>query len=59
MQEMGTIDAAGLYTMNAAGEDRAPREAQIRQVQFAEDGTYEFVVVEDFFELPDTRPPAP
>lgn len=58
MQDMGTIDAGGMATMNAAGEDRAPNMAQIRQVQFNEDGTAEFVVVEDFFELPDTRPPA-
>ena len=47
-----------MATMNAAGEDRAPNMAQIRQVQFGDDGTAEFVVVEDFFELPDTRPPA-
>ena len=59
MQDMGTIDAGGLFTMNAAGEDRAPREAQIRQAQLNDDGAIEFVVVEDFFELPDTRPPAP
>lgn len=59
MQDMGTIDAGGMATMNAAGEDRAPREAQIRQVQINADGVPEFVVVQDFFELPDTRPPAP
>lgn len=59
MQDMGTIDAGGMATMNAEGEDRAPREAQIRQAQLNEDGAIEFVVVEDFFELPDTRPPAP
>ncbi len=59
MQDMGTIDAAGMATMNAEGEDRAPREAQIRQAQLNDDGAIEFVVVEDFFELPDTRPPAP
>ena len=58
MQDMGTIDAGGMATMNAAGEDRAPRMAQIRQVQFDENGVGEFVVVQDFFELPDTRPPA-
>ena len=58
MQDMGTIDAGGMATMNAAGEDRAPNMAQIRQVQFGDDGTAEFVVIEDFFELPDTRPPA-
>ena len=45
-------------TWQAGGEDRAPNMAQIRQVQFNEDGTYEFVVIEDFFELPDTRPAA-
>ena len=58
MQDMGTIDAGGMATMNAGGEDRAPREAQIRQVQVGEDGTIEFVAIEDFFELPDTRPAA-
>jgi ABC-type branched-subunit amino acid transport system substrate-binding protein len=59
MQTLGTIDAGGIYTYNATGQDRAPREAQIRQVQVSEDGTAEFVVIEDFFELPDTRPDAP
>ena len=58
MQDMGTIDVGGMATWQAGGEDRAPNMAQIRQVQFNEDGTYEFVVIEDFFELPDTRPPA-
>ena len=58
MQDMGTIDVGGMATWRAGGEDRAPNMAQIRQVQFAEDGTYEFVVIEDFFELPDTRPAA-
>ena len=52
------IDVGGMATWQAGGEDRAPNMAQIRQVQFNEDGTYEFVVIEDFFELPDTRPPA-
>jgi branched-chain amino acid transport system substrate-binding protein len=59
MQDMETIDSGGLFTMNAAGEDRAPRMAQVRQAQVNDDGAIEFVVVEDFFELPDTRPPAP
>jgi branched-chain amino acid transport system substrate-binding protein len=58
MQDLGTMDAAGLFYLNAEGEDRAPRMAQIRQVQFT-DGVPEFVVIEDFFELPDTRPPEP
>ncbi|HNS40577.1 MAG TPA: hypothetical protein PKJ56_10090, partial [Promineifilum sp.] len=51
--------AGHMATMNAKGEDRAPREAQIRQAQVNADGQIEFVVVQDFFELPDTRPPAP
>ncbi len=58
MQALGTVDAGGIYTYNANGQDRAPRTAQIRQVQVT-DGVADFVVVEDFFELPDTRPPAP
>lgn len=58
MQDLGTIDSAGMAVMRADGENRAPNEAQIRQAQLTEDGTIEFVVVEDFFELPDTRPPA-
>lgn len=56
-QDLGTVSAAGLFDLTAAGEDRAPRMAQIRQVQIV-DGQPEFVVVQDFFELPDTRPPA-
>jgi branched-chain amino acid transport system substrate-binding protein len=58
MKDLGTVSAGGLYTFNVVGEDRAPREAQIRQAQLV-DGKIDFVVVEDFFELPDTRPPAP
>ena len=59
MQDMGTIDVGGMATWSAGGEDRSPREAQIRQAQLNDDGAIEFVVVEDFMELPDTRPPAP
>ncbi len=59
MQDMGTIDVGGMATWQAGGEDRSPRMAQIRQAQMNDDGAIEFVVVEDFFELPDTRPPAP
>jgi len=58
MQDMGTIDVGGMATWRAGGEDRAPNMAQIRQVQINADGVPEFVVVQDFFELPDTRPPA-
>ncbi len=54
-QDLGTVDALGIYTFDVRGENRAPSRAQIRQVQLV-DGKIEFVVVEDFFELPDTRP---
>jgi branched-chain amino acid transport system substrate-binding protein len=56
-QDLGTVPALGIFTYDVRGETRSPREAQIRQVQLV-DGGVEFVVVEDFFELPDTRPPA-
>jgi branched-chain amino acid transport system substrate-binding protein len=56
-QDMGTVSALGLFTYDVRGETRAPRTAQIRQAVF--DGTsVEFVVVQDFTELPDMRPPA-
>ena len=58
MQDMGTIDVGGMAEWRADGENRAPNMAQIRQAQLNADGAIEFVVVEDFFELPDTRPPA-
>lgn len=59
MQDMGTIDVGGMAEWSAGGEDRSPRMAQVRQAQLNDDGAIEFVVIEDFFELPDTRPPAP
>ncbi len=56
-QELGTVSALGIFTYDVRGETRAPRMAQIRQAVF--DGTaIDFVVVQDFFELPDMRPPA-
>ena len=58
MQDMGTIDVGGMATWEAGGEDRSPNMAQIRQAQLNGDAI-EFVVIEDFFELPDTRPAAP
>ena len=56
MQQMGTISAAGVLEMNADGSNRAPSKAQIRQAQMMEDGSVDFVVVQDFVTLPDTRP---
>jgi ABC-type branched-subunit amino acid transport system substrate-binding protein len=55
MKDLGTISASGLFDLNVVDSDRAPRMAQIRQAQFI-DGDIDFVVIEDFFELPDTRP---
>lgn len=59
MKELGTVSAAGIYEFDVQGENRAPSMAQIRQAQLNDEGRIEFVVVEDFFQLPDTRPPAP
>jgi len=57
-QDLGQVSALGVFTYDVVGENRSPRESQIRQVQMV-DGKIDFVVVQDFFELPDTRPPAP
>jgi len=56
-QDLGTVSALGIFTFDVRGENRAPSEAQISQVQMVGD-QIDFVVIEDFFELPDTRPPA-
>jgi branched-chain amino acid transport system substrate-binding protein len=55
--EMGTVSALGVFEYDVRGETRSPRKAQIRQAQLV-DGKIDFIVVEDFFELPDTKPPA-
>ena len=56
MQQMGTISAAGVFEMNVEGSNRAPNKAQVRQARILEDGSINFVVVQDFVTLPDTRP---
>ncbi len=56
MQQMGTVSAAGVFEMNVEGSNRAPNKAQIRQARILEDGSIDFVVVQDFVTLPDTRP---
>ena len=56
MQQMGTISAGGVFEMNVEGSNRAPSRAQIRQAQMMADGSIDFVVVQDFTTLPDTRP---
>ncbi len=58
MQQMGRISAAGVFEMNVEGSNRAPNRAQIRQAQMMADGSIDFVVVQDFTALPDTRPAA-
>ncbi|MCY4413341.1 MAG: ABC transporter substrate-binding protein [Caldilineaceae bacterium] len=56
MQQMGIVSSAGVFEMNVEGSNRAPGRAQIRQAQMMEDGSVDFVVVQDFVTLPDTRP---
>lgn len=57
MQEMGTVSGPGSpFLIDVQGSNRAPNMAQIFQAQATAEGTIEFVVVEDFFELPDMRP---
>ena len=58
MQQMGTVSAGGLLELNVEGSNRATNKAQIRQAQMMEDGSVDFVVVQDFMALPDTRPSA-
>jgi len=55
-QDLGLVSALGIYNMDVRGENRAPNMAQIRQVQLVDD-EIQFVVIQDFTELPDTRPP--
>jgi branched-chain amino acid transport system substrate-binding protein len=58
MKDIGLVSANGLYTLDVRDQNRAPSSSQIRQAQLNDEGQIEFVIVEDFFELPDTRPPA-
>lgn len=55
-KDMGLVDALGIFTFDVRDGTRAPRSAQIRQAQANAEGGVDFVVVQDFFELPDTRP---
>lgn len=58
MQQMGTVSSAGVFEINVEGSNRATNKAQIRQAQIMEDGSVDFVVVQDFTTLPDMRPAA-
>jgi len=55
LKELGTVSAGGLFDLDVTNGNRAPQQSQIRQVQATDNGL-EFVVVQDFFQLPDTRP---
>ncbi|MFQ5944204.1 MAG: ABC transporter substrate-binding protein [Anaerolineales bacterium] len=56
MKARGLVSGpAAPYLFDVRDGNRAPNQVQIRQAQAGADGV-EFVVVEDFFELPDTRP---
>lgn len=57
MKELGTVDNLGVWEYDVRDGSRAPHVAQIRQFQFV-GGKVEFVMVKDFFELPDLRPSA-
>lgn len=57
MKDLGTVSALDIFTYDVRGETRAPRVSQIRQVQLV-DGELQFIIVQDFFELPDMKPPA-
>lgn len=56
MEELGIVSANGLFNLDVQEGNRAPTMAQIRQAQLNDEGQIEFVVIEDFMELPDTRP---
>jgi ABC-type branched-subunit amino acid transport system substrate-binding protein len=56
--DIGIVDARGLFAYDVQGENRAPNMAQIRQWQLQEDGTILDVPLTEMFLLPDTRPPA-
>ena len=58
MQDMAIVDAAGILEIDMRGDNRAPNRAQIRQMQWNGEKIV-FGVVQDYFNLPDTRPPAP
>lgn len=56
MLDLGTIDALGIFALDVRDGNRAPQVSQIRQAQAQADGSVDFVLIQDFTELPDTRP---
>jgi branched-chain amino acid transport system substrate-binding protein len=57
MQDMGYINVIDLFRLDVRGENRAPRDAQIRRATWNGEAI-EYIAVTDTFELPDMRPPA-
>jgi branched-chain amino acid transport system substrate-binding protein len=56
-KDLGVVNSLGIMEWDVRGINRSSRRAQIRQAQLV-DGEIQFVVVKDFFDLPDTTPPA-
>ncbi len=56
MEDIGIVDARGLFAYNMQDGLRAPTTAQIRQWVVNADGGIDDVAITDFFTLPDTRP---
>jgi hypothetical protein len=55
LEDLGTVDNLGVWSQDVRDGSRAPHSAQIRQAQVV-DGEVQFVVVQDFTDLPDLRP---
>lgn len=55
MQDMGIVNGAGILELDVRGENRATNRAQVRRMTWNGEKIV-FEVVEDFFNLPDTRP---
>ncbi len=56
LMDLGTVSALGILELDVRDGSRAPHRAQIRQAQVLDDGSVDFIVVQDWMELPDTRP---
>ncbi len=57
--DIGIVDARGLFEFDLRGENRAPAKAHMRQWILNPQGDIIDVPLTSFFDLPDTRPPAP
>ncbi|MBW8010865.1 MAG: ABC transporter substrate-binding protein [Chloroflexi bacterium] len=57
LQLASPVSVLGVWEYDVSGELRAPTFSQMGQVQLTDSGI-EFVVIEEWFELPDTKPAA-